>query len=173
MTGTNCDLFTHKSSQSYLNHLVFYFVCLYEKTDRHNILNMYTDIPPRWWLHLIVVRGFEYARDPEHSYWQGLPCWTGQRVGIRRRETPKTDARSSVISSDLKHRANDAQDGSSSYSNRRDQSGLNGCCTAMWKANGKTTTLSLFLDRLFPETDTMYVRSLETGEDALISRRKL
>jgi hypothetical protein len=22
MTGTNCDLFTHKSSQSYLNHLV-------------------------------------------------------------------------------------------------------------------------------------------------------
>jgi hypothetical protein len=24
MTGTNCDLFTHKSSRSYLNHLVFY-----------------------------------------------------------------------------------------------------------------------------------------------------
>jgi hypothetical protein len=47
---------------------------------------------------------------------------------------------SSVISSDLKHRANDARDGSSSYSNRRDQSGLNGRCTAMWKANGKTTT---------------------------------
>jgi hypothetical protein len=23
MTGTNCDLFTHKSSPSYLNHLVF------------------------------------------------------------------------------------------------------------------------------------------------------
>jgi hypothetical protein len=22
MTGTNCDLFTHKSSRSYLNHLV-------------------------------------------------------------------------------------------------------------------------------------------------------
>jgi hypothetical protein len=51
----------------------------------------------------------------------------------------------------LKHRANDAQDGSSSYSNRRDQSGLNGCCTAMWQANGKTTTLSLFLDGLFPK----------------------
>jgi hypothetical protein len=45
---------------------------------------------------------------------------------------------------------NDAQDDSSSYSNRRDQSGLNGCCTAMWKANGKTTTLSLFLVSLFP-----------------------
>jgi hypothetical protein len=26
MTGTNCDLFTHKSSQSYLNHLVFEIV---------------------------------------------------------------------------------------------------------------------------------------------------
>jgi hypothetical protein len=60
---------------------------------------------------------------------------------------------SSVISSDLKHRANDARDGSSSYSNRHDQSGLNGCCTAMWKANGKTTTLSLFLDSLFPKTE--------------------
>jgi hypothetical protein len=23
MTGTNCNLFTHKSSRSYLNHLVF------------------------------------------------------------------------------------------------------------------------------------------------------
>jgi hypothetical protein len=26
--------------------------------------------PPRWWLHLIVVREFEYARDPE-SYTSG------------------------------------------------------------------------------------------------------
>jgi hypothetical protein len=26
--------------------------------------------PPRWWLYLIVVRGFEYARDPE-SYTSG------------------------------------------------------------------------------------------------------
>jgi hypothetical protein len=34
------------------------------------------------------------------------------------------------------------------------QSGLNGCCTAMWKANGNTTTLLLFLDNLFPKTDT-------------------
>jgi len=45
----------------------------------------------------------------------------------------KTDAGSSVNSSGLKHRANDAQDGSISYSNRRDQSGLNGYHTAMWK----------------------------------------
>ena len=26
MTGTNCDLFTHKSSRSYLNHLVFHVI---------------------------------------------------------------------------------------------------------------------------------------------------
>jgi hypothetical protein len=26
--------------------------------------------PPHWWLHLIVVRGFEYARDPQ-SYTSG------------------------------------------------------------------------------------------------------
>ena len=26
MTGTNCDLFTHKSSRSYLNHLVYVVV---------------------------------------------------------------------------------------------------------------------------------------------------
>jgi hypothetical protein len=25
MTGTNCDLFTHKSSRSYLNHLVYVY----------------------------------------------------------------------------------------------------------------------------------------------------
>jgi hypothetical protein len=25
MTGTNCDLFTHKSSRSYFNHLVFIY----------------------------------------------------------------------------------------------------------------------------------------------------
>ena len=27
MTGTNCDLFTHKSSWSYLNHLVYVCAC--------------------------------------------------------------------------------------------------------------------------------------------------
>ena len=68
----------------------------------------------------------------------------------------KTDAGSSVISSDLKHRANDLRDGLSSYSNRRDQSGLNGCCTAMWKANAKNTTLSIFLDRLIPKSQIPY-----------------
>jgi len=34
------------------------------------------------------------------------------------------------------------------------QSDLNGCCTAMWKANGKTTTLLLFLDSIFPKKET-------------------
>jgi hypothetical protein len=26
MTGTNCDLFTHKQSRSYLNHLVYFII---------------------------------------------------------------------------------------------------------------------------------------------------
>jgi hypothetical protein len=29
MTGTNCDLFTHKSSRSYLNHLVNIYIYIY------------------------------------------------------------------------------------------------------------------------------------------------
>ena len=33
-----------------------------------------------------------------------------------------------------------------------------GCCTAMWKAHGKTTTLSLFLDSLFPKTEIPCMR---------------
>jgi hypothetical protein len=32
--------------------------------------SMYEISPPRWCFHLIVVRGFEYARDPE-SYTSG------------------------------------------------------------------------------------------------------
>ncbi|PNF35805.1 hypothetical protein B7P43_G11767 [Cryptotermes secundus] len=123
-----------------------------------------------------MMRGFEYAKDPE-SYTSGSVA-TGRaslagrvkRVGIRRRETPKTDARSSVISSNLKHRANDARDGSSSYSIRRDQSGLNGCCIAMLKANGKTTTLSLFLDSLFPKTEIPCMRDV-SSRDKIIWRR--
>jgi hypothetical protein len=69
----------------------------------------------------------------------------------------KTDAGSSVISSGLKHRTNDARDGSSSCSNRRGQSGFNGCCTAMWKANGKNSTLSFSLNGLFPKVTTSVV----------------
>jgi hypothetical protein len=37
----------------------------------------------------------------------------------------------------MKHRTVDVWDGSWSHSSRRDHSGFNGCCTAMWKANGK------------------------------------
>jgi hypothetical protein len=29
MTETNCDLFTHKSSRSYLNHLVYTYIYIY------------------------------------------------------------------------------------------------------------------------------------------------
>ena len=59
--------------------------------------------------------------------------------------------------------------GSSLYSNRHDQSGLNGCCTAMWKANGKTTTLLFFLDGLFPKTEIPYMRDASSG-DKIIRR---
>ena len=70
----------------------------------------------------------------------------------------KPDTGSSSIISGLKHRTNDARNGSSSYSNRCDRSGLNGCCTAMQKGNGKTTTLSFFVVGLFPKTDISYAR---------------
>jgi hypothetical protein len=51
----------------------------------------------------------------------------------------------------MKHRTVDGRDGSWSHNSRGDHSGFNGCCTAMWKANGKTTPLVLFLDILFPK----------------------
>jgi len=44
---------------------------------------------------------------------------------------------------------------------------LNGCCTAMWKANGKTTTLSLFLDSLFPKTEISYKRDASPGYEII------
>jgi hypothetical protein len=53
------------------------------------------------------------------------------------------------------------------YRNRTDHSGLNGGCTAIWKASVKTSTLLLFLDSLFPKTET-YARLL----DDLKERRK-
>jgi hypothetical protein len=37
---------------------------------------------------------------------------------------------------------------------------LNGCCTATWKANGKTTTLLFFLDSLLPKTEISYMRAV-------------
>jgi hypothetical protein len=30
---------------------------------------------------------------------------------------------------------------------------MNGCCTAMWKANGKIVTLLLFMDNLFAKEE--------------------
>jgi hypothetical protein len=72
------------------------------------------------------------------------------------KKTRKTNTNSPVagnsdISSDIKHRRVDGQDGSLSHSNRREHDGFNGCCTAMWKPNGKTTSFVLFLDSLFPK----------------------
>ena len=40
MTGTNCDLFTHKSSRSYLNHLVFCMVQQPNAGQGHLILEI-------------------------------------------------------------------------------------------------------------------------------------
>ena len=40
MTGTNCDLFTHKSSRSYLNHLVLCLKILFEKKKGISALNI-------------------------------------------------------------------------------------------------------------------------------------
>jgi hypothetical protein len=38
----------------------------------------------------------------------------------------------------------DVRDGSWSHSSRRHHSGFNGCCTVMWKANGKNYHISTF-----------------------------
>jgi hypothetical protein len=37
----------------------------------------------------------------------------------------------------------------------------------MWKANGKTTTLSLFLDSLFPKTEISYMRDASSGDKTI------
>jgi hypothetical protein len=37
----------------------------------------------------------------------------------------------------------------------------------MWKTNGKTTTLSLFLDSLFPKTEISYMRGASSGNSHL------
>jgi hypothetical protein len=68
------------------------------------------------------------------------------------------------MSSDMKHRTMDGQDGSWSHNSRQDHSGFNGCCTMIWKANGKTTTLVLFLDSLFPKV--WILLELERGSSA-------
>jgi len=60
----------------------------------------------------------------------GPPLLERSKSRRQTKRDTKTDAGSRIISSSLS-RANDARDGSSSFSNRYDQSGLNGCCTAM------------------------------------------
>ena len=57
MTGTNCDLFTHKSSRSYLNHLVL--ACTYSI-----YITMHTKFPlpcPRFFLYPLRI-GNTYLR---------------------------------------------------------------------------------------------------------------
>jgi hypothetical protein len=39
----------------------------------------------------------------------------------------------------------------------------------MWKANGKTITLSFFLDSLFPKTEMSYMQDASSG-DKIIRR---
>jgi len=75
---------------------------------------------------------------------------------LRRRnsDTNFSDSETSNISSDSKQWANNARDGSCSFSNRRDQSGLKCCCAAMWNARKKNTILLLFLDSKFAKTKT-------------------
>jgi hypothetical protein len=70
-----------------------------------------------------------------------------KKIGERNSDTNSPDAGSS----DMKHRTVYGRDGSYSHSSSRDHRGFNGCSTAMWKANKKTTTLVLFLDSLFPK----------------------
>ena len=95
-----------------------------------------------------------YASDPENSTSGSVVTGrAGSKDRDQTKRDTKTNAESSVNSSGLKHRANDARDVSNSYSKERDQSGLKGCCTAMWKADAKTTILSFFLDSLFPKTE--------------------
>jgi hypothetical protein len=40
MTGTNCDLFTHKSSRSYLNHLVYGHVSRDQNAGQNGYIQM-------------------------------------------------------------------------------------------------------------------------------------
>jgi hypothetical protein len=40
MTGTNCDLFTHEQSRSYLNHLVFNLQVLWPCIQVSNVISV-------------------------------------------------------------------------------------------------------------------------------------
>jgi hypothetical protein len=42
----------------------------------------------------------------------------------------------------------------------------------MWKANGNTTTLLLFLDSLFPKTE-IHMRDASSGDKTIRRKRKL
>jgi len=69
-------------------------------------------------------------------------------------DTISSDASSTNNSSNMKHRANDTQNYSWLYNNRQDQGGWKRCYTVMLIAHWKCTTLSLFLDSVFPKIET-------------------
>jgi len=58
-------------------------------------------------------------------------------VHCKQSDTDSSDAGSSHISSDFKHKAND---GSGWFMIVQQQACLNGCCTAMWKETGEIIT---------------------------------
>jgi hypothetical protein len=43
MTGTNCDLFTHNQSRSYLNHLVYIYIFFF-----WFVMLLYFVLPVKW-----------------------------------------------------------------------------------------------------------------------------
>jgi hypothetical protein len=59
MTGTNCDLFTHKSSRSYLNHLVH--LCTYNFGSACNKYYLLTTIKS-YYIVLILRCAFAWTR---------------------------------------------------------------------------------------------------------------
>jgi hypothetical protein len=65
-------------------------------------------------------------------------------------DTNSYDSGSSHFSSDLKHKANNTLRW---FMIVKQQAGLNGCCTSMWKQNGEIITLLHFLYSSISKTE--------------------
>jgi hypothetical protein len=67
MTGTNCDLFTHKSSRSYLNHLVYIIFrtnrCTNDVTVTQVLIDREINIAAFGHRYVLSTRWFKYDRD--------------------------------------------------------------------------------------------------------------
>jgi hypothetical protein len=59
MTGTNCDLFTHKSSRSYLNHLVCIIFI--------DITPVFFSITLNIYYYIILLKSYLYCHMKSHS----------------------------------------------------------------------------------------------------------